>query len=159
MLTPQLRGKHLDNAIKDSILKLAKGKKNFKLNQTKLASVVGTSRAALNSRKDYIEEILNGIKATKRESDGRVEFEQMQMKIDRLEKTISVLKKENDSLRKDHIEIYGSLTLYSVKASKLIEPIIHEEINRKGKCFACNQKVNAEVAAKNSNVVSLKKNR
>lgn len=157
MSATQLRGKQLEDAIKDGILSLAKGKKEFKLNQTELAKVVNTSRATLNKYRDFIETVLSKIKASKRESNGSVAFQQMEMKVERLEKQKAALKKENDALRKNHLEIYGSLMLHSVKASKLIEPIIYDELNESGKCYACNQKITEEIKAKKSNVVNIKK--
>lgn len=144
-MTQQLRGEQLKVAIKDNIKLLVKNSKSSdqkKINLSALAVAVGTSRTTLNKMIDFIDECLVEAKFERRQSYGKTERNNLEIKIIRLESTIKDVKKELDALRSNHLEIYRRLYANSSELSALIKPVVIKDVDKYNNCILCGNKLN-----------------
>lgn len=157
---PQLRGESLKNAIRDGIILLAKkakeGRKKYIFNASELTRTIKVSRPSLAKHADVIDEILAKLKSEKRERTGQATFEHLRAIIEKLVNEKDKQRKEIDTMRKHHVDIYSILLESSSSLSCLIKPIVREAYIREGKCIICNSNVEVDVANVRNNVRPLR---
>lgn len=144
-MSRQLRGEQLKVAIKENIKLLVNDLKSSdknKINLSALAVAVGTSRTTLNKMIDFIDECLVEAKLERRQSYGKTERNNLEVKIIRLESTINELNKELEALRSNHLEIYRRLYSNSSELSVLIKPVVIKDADANHNCILCGNKIN-----------------
>lgn len=144
-MSRQLRGEELKSAIKENIKLLVSDSKSSnkkKINLSALAAAVGTSRTTLNNMIDFIDECLVEAKFERRQSYGKTERNNVELKIIKLESNIDDLKKELEALRSNHLEIYRRLYSNSSDLSALIKPVVIKDADANNNCILCGNKIN-----------------
>ena len=138
---PQLRGKKLLDAIKISLRQLASENDSYVYNASELARRVGCSRPTLDSKAEFIDEILNKLGAEKRLKRDHPLLEHMYTRIERLEDEKKILNRELEALRAHHAEIYSTLYMHSVDAAVLLKPVVQAESTANEECILCGQEL------------------
>lgn len=149
----KLRGKKLEQAIRDGIKTLASQNDNYIYNASELSKFIGTSRVSLNKYRNIIDEVLYVLKAEKRTSTGSMLNEQLLMKIERLELENQNLKKSLASFRGHHVELYQRLYMNSYDMSQLIRPVLVQESIETKNCILCNSEIKQEAINKKTNSI------
>lgn len=139
---PQLRGQKLLDMIELCLRELAHENNNYVYNASELSRRVGCSRPTLDSKSEFIDNVLNKLGAEKRLKKDHPVLEHFHIRIERLENEKKALEKELDALRVNHARVYSTLYMASVDASVLIKPIVEGESVIRGKCILCDQTVN-----------------
>jgi len=136
---PQIRGKKLLDAIKISLRQLASENDSYVYNASELARRVGCSRPTLDSKAEFIDEILNKLGAEKRLKRDHPLLEHMYTRIERLEDDKKTLNMELEALREHHAQIYSILYMHSVDAAILLKQVVQAESTANEECILCGQ--------------------
>lgn len=137
----QLRGQALLDAIEAALRRLANEKDNYIYNESELSRLVGCSRPTLDTKSEFIEEVLKKIGAEKRINKNHPIVAHLDTRISNLENENEQLKKELAALRSHHAKIFSLLYLHSMDMSILVRPIVENECLVKGKCILCDSDV------------------
>ena len=103
------RGEDLKKLIKEGINHLANKNKDYQYNASELARHINTSRVTLNKYSDYIDNVLNEIQVDKKGVGGNGMVQHLLDRIEMLEQENKELKKENNDLKSDYVEIFQKM--------------------------------------------------
>lgn len=152
---PRVNTEDVKNRIREGILKLAaEDGKDFTYSPSTLSKVANVSRPTLYKYADYIDEVLNGVKARRKLAKGMGVIEFMRERTDRTEDEKKALVAELKVMRKHHIDLYQKLYYESASLAAVIKPVLLKESVDLGKCILCSEAVNASILKKN-NVVNI----
>lgn len=160
-MSNQLRGKMLEDAVRKAIMQLVKeaGKKGvIKINTSRIAEAVGTSRTTLYKMNDFVDRCITEAKAERRLSDGSSERIKLEMKVKTLQATILGLTNKLQGVRQHHVDLYRRMYASSSDLAELVKSNLVLESNDVGVCVLCGHRSQgAEGTHKRSNVVKLTK--
>ncbi|TCS40085.1 hypothetical protein [Reinekea marinisedimentorum] len=155
----QLRGQNLLDAIEKALIDLSDSDQKYVYNASELARKIGCSRPTLNSKKEFIDSVLEKIGAAKRLKREHPLLEQLHMKIEKLEAEKKALEEDLNALRQNHADIFTRLYRHSSEMSALIRPIAENDSIAAGKCILCSQSIDEGIDFKNrSTVFSISRN-
>lgn len=115
------RGEDLKKLIKEGINHLASKNKDYQYNASELARHINTSRVTLNKYSNYIDDILNEIKIDKKGVAGNGMVQHLLDRIEMLEQENKELKKENNNLKSNYIEIFQETYEKSKDIIKIVD--------------------------------------
>lgn len=156
----RIRGNKIDALIKEGIEKLvAKHGKNYVYNCTELSKLINVSRPTLYNHSEFIDKLLDDIKAERKLERGSTALMFMRETIEALEQEKAALKTELNTLRKCHADIFEKLYHESKKITAAIKPILLTESMVGEKCILCDQTLTPEMIRQKTNVVDIKAKR
>lgn len=137
----QLRGEALKErisaVIKSQHLEARKDGKTYIYNASSVAKEVPTTRVTLNKHGEFIQKILNSLKAERRSSSGQALADALRDKIEDLKEELAEKDRMIATLRMHHIAIFQTLHDNSIIGKELIRPILEVESEEAGECILC----------------------
>ena len=153
----QLRGEKLMSAIREGIYVLAdkaeKAGETYVYNASELSRLIGRSRVTLRAYVAFVDEVLKELKAERRMRTGKAMQQHLLDRNERLETENEALKREVNTLRINHTEIYIKLLGSSKDLASLVASYV--ETVKDGRCLLCNSVVGEEKEPRHYNVVGL----
>ncbi|MEE4246976.1 MAG: hypothetical protein V2I33_16305 [Kangiellaceae bacterium] len=137
----QLRGEALlqriESIIRKQCLEARKSGKNYIYNATSVSKEVPTTRVTLNKHGEFIQKVLNSLKAERRSSSGQAIVDALRDKIEDLKDEITKKDEMISALRRHHIAIFETLHANSIIGKELIRPILEVESDEADECILC----------------------
>jgi len=156
----QLRGKDLEQHIKDGIKKLAtEAVGKYTYNASRLSEAIDVSRPTLLRHSGIIDQVLKDLAASRRLENGQGAIQFLQEKVQRQASEIVSLKQERDLLRNHHAEIYLRIYHHATDLEHLVRPIAEKEIFEADRCILCNHPTEEIPPPQPSKVIQLHKQR
>lgn len=156
----RLRGDNVVNAIRTGITNLAAmAGKGYKYNASELSRLTGISRPTLQKYSEVVDDVLKEIAANHRKIKGQIVTEQLRDKIARIEEENALLKRELETLRRHHANIYSKLYNRMQSIAPLVKSELALEAVEDGRCIFCNQEVDETTFTERKKVVNFSSRR
>jgi len=143
-----VKGDKVRAKIKDGLEKLAtQYGKNYVYSPSELSRLINVSRPTLYLHASYIDEILESIKAERKQAKGHGIIEYMRERMAKMEQERDSLKRELNILRQHHGQIYQRLYYEGKNISAIVKPVVMQESIEQNQCILCGQELTAGIKA------------
>lgn len=137
----QLRGKELDVYLEKSLVECWKISTmdggSYVYTQLAFSKHTKVSRETIRRKQSFIDGVLERLNLTRRKSEGRKIYSELQLEISRLVSLHEQLENKYASLRTNHLLIFSSLRASSYDMSKLLAEIELSHYKNNDVCFFC----------------------